>query len=384
MRVVFHAGGYPLTDEGIGGIGLRILEFATTLAPDHQVLVITRWPTDLFPDSVDVHVTAGGNGQFSPDDVVFFFDLPDLAALQAAAKAGAVVVTENAAPIEHLEYPTYAARPDGDDHLSTVTATYRYQLRWSDHFVCRSDVERLTLVANLAAVGRLRPADIAASRTLDHLISLVPIGYTGRDQPAAGPPPGTEPRFAWSGGLWEFYDLELVADAVAVCCARGTPVTVDFLHGAPHPDNQQVVNRLAARATVLGLSDRVRVWSDPLPHTARGAVLAAYHGLICLGRRGVENQTCVRLRLRDSLLHRLPLIVDGHGATGALVGEHGLGMVTASDADAVADALLAIATQPRLRDKIADNLARYAEAVHYEITLPRALAAARRHARGTP
>ncbi|WP_157124499.1 hypothetical protein [Nocardia pseudovaccinii] len=64
---------------------------------------------------------------------------------------------------------------------------------------------------------------------------------------------------------------------------------------------------------------------------------AAQQGLICLRAPRIENQTCVRLRVRDSCLHGLTLLVDPFGATPSELSTDGLAVaVDPADSDATA------------------------------------------------
>src|SRR5205807_1938471 len=111
-------------------------------------------------------------------DVVFFYDLPDRKRLEDAVRGGLVIVSENAPPLEHMEYPSVLGASDPVDVHRRVVAGFIRQLQVSDHFVCRSQVERTALIASLCVAGRLCPADIQRSRLLSHLVSTVPIGFS--------------------------------------------------------------------------------------------------------------------------------------------------------------------------------------------------------------
>ena len=78
---------------------------------------------------------------------------------------------------------------------------------------------------------------------------------------------------------------------------------------------------------------------------------------ICLARRGIENTTCIRLRLRDTLLYGLPLVVDRFGATATEVQALNIGLVVDStDTNEVAEAMDAIAHDPALRDGFVQSI----------------------------
>jgi hypothetical protein len=78
---------------------------------------------------------------------------------------------------------------------------------------------------------------------------------------------------------------------------------------------------------------------------------------VCLAKPGIENATCVRLRLRDTLLYRLPLVVDRFGATATEVQALGIGLVVdPANSLEVAQALEAVAGDARLRSELVGRI----------------------------
>lgn len=347
-RILLDSGPYSLSSCSLTGIGLRVAELADALSADFPVRVFTPYTADLIPvgGAEIVDHRASWRRMLEETDVVVFFDCPDGTRLDEAANSGKLIVSENVAPIEHMEYPSLLAAPDPAKAYREIVAGYARQLDISRHFLCRSDVERATLVANLCLAGRLAPGDISRSRTVDHLITLVPIGYSARSIAAARVAlPRYLADFLWTGGIWSFYDPMVFIHALALCRDRGLPFTGAFLYAAPVPDNAALVDALRAEASRLRLQERVTFVVDPLRHVERDAYLKAARGLVCLAKPGVENQTCVRLRIRDSRLHGIPVVVDGHGATATEVARDGAGVVLREpSAEHLADTLVRLST----------------------------------------
>lgn len=343
-QLLIDAGDYSLDIESAYGTGLRLSELADALSHDCDVRVFAPGTVAPLPLGSAELVTdqAKWDCLLRSSHIALFTDLADESRLMQAAAAGLSIVTENAPPIEHLEYPSLLASKDPVRAHQDMVRTYVRQLRLSSHFLCRSQVEKVSLVANLCIQGRLAPTDIAASRTLDHLISLVPIGFSwasariARDTVA-------EPLadFLWTGGIWSFYQPEMLVDAVAVCRDRGIDTSAAFLYAEPVPDNRTLIDGLRERIERRGVADRVLLHRGALSHDQRDRYLKGARALVALGRPGVENETCVRLRIRDSRLYGKPLIVDSYGATGAEVALSGRGVALADPtAESVADALV--------------------------------------------
>ncbi|MGC4880055.1 hypothetical protein ACLQ26_27770 [Micromonospora sp. DT43] len=342
-RLVLDCGPYPLSATRVGGIGLRVAEFAETLAGRHDVTVLAGDPYD----HIDVGAARVAGPEAWPDvladsQAAFFFDLADPARLADAVRRGVVVVTENAPPIEHLEYPSLRSSADPAGDHARIVAAYAEQLRHSDHFLCRSAIEHTTLVANLCLAGRLRPADLDRSRTLDHLATTVPIGFSAGSA-ARADRAETRPvaDLLWTGGLWSFFEPLAAIDAVAYCRAQGRRVSLCFLYGAPQPDNAALLGAMHDRIAARELGDRVTIRRDPLPHDERDGLLKGARALVAVAKPGIENETCVRLRIRDSRLHALPMITDPHGPTARELAEDGTGTaVDPTDVPALGAAFL--------------------------------------------
>lgn len=316
--LLLDAGSYSLSRWKVNGIGLRAAELADALSAECRVRVLVpEDDEDLLPLGEAEAVRAfDWDRVLAEADVAMFFDDPDPGRLNQAAASTALVVSENVAPIEHAEYPRLLAAPDPAKAHRALVDTYARQLAVSDHFLCRSEVERATLVANLCLTGAFGPADIACSRTLAHLVSLVPIGFSARSaREAAATEPVHLADFLWTGGIWNFLDPLTFVRAVGRCHQRGAPVTAAFLHAAPVTDNADLVAALHHEVEALDLGDAVQLLTEPVAHGKRDAYLLGARGLVCLGKPGAENQTCVRLRVRDSRLLGVSLVVDGYGAT---------------------------------------------------------------------
>jgi len=338
------AGPYSLSGSAITGIGLRIAELAQTLSAEFPVRVLADDIVDCVPvGTAQLVPTRDWPRVLGESDVVFFFDRPDRKRLEDTVRGGLMIVSENAPPLEHMEYPSVLAASDPVDVHRQLVAGFVRQLQVSDHFLCRSQVERTTLIACLCVSGRLSPADIQRSRLLSHLVSTVPIGFSEASASAAqAARPAPLADVLWTGGIWHYFDPMLLVEAIARCRARGAELTAAFLYGQARGDAAESVRHVAARIDALGLADAVTLVSRPIRHQDRDAIVKAARALVCVALPGIENETCVRLRVRDSRLYGLPTVVDSHGPTGRELADDGLAWVLARHtADDLADALVA-------------------------------------------
>ncbi|MFJ4774049.1 hypothetical protein ACIP88_33910 [Streptomyces uncialis] len=325
-RIGILAGPYPVDDQ-LGGIGLRLWEIAQVLADaGHQITICAPRPSDFAHPGVTV---AAGRAEevAASSDAVITTDLPDTRVLLAAYEHGALLVAENAPPIEHLHFDSFNG-PGADALYRDTVARWRLQLLLSDHLLVRSEAERASTVGALVAAGRMSAAHHRAGADLAGLVSLVPIGYNRHSLQAADTAVAREDaacEVLWNGGVWDYCHPGPVLHALAADPTGGFRLRLLY---APPPER---LGPLLARAADLGVEERVLLPGEPVAHRARDAWVKAARAVVITGGRTAENMTCHRLRLRDAALYRLPVVVDGYGATGDLVAALGIGPVADPD-----------------------------------------------------
>ncbi|MEU4565488.1 hypothetical protein [Micromonospora sp. NPDC023956] len=341
--VVVDAGSYSLSETSIAGTGQRLVEIAQTLGERYTVRVIAA-PA---PDTVDLgaaeQVALGDEATraITTAAAVIFFDTPDRDRIELAVAHRKLIVAECRAPIEHMSYPSVLACADPTGEHQRFLGTFRRLLQVTHHFLCRSRVERAALLSTLCASGRMTPADIARSSTLDHLITTVPVGFSRRGLEAAE---AAEPvhlaDFLWTGGLWAFFEPLMLVEAVKILRDRGVDASAAFLHAAPTEDTRSTIVEVGRAIDALALGDRVHLHTQPLALSERDQYVKAAQAYVCIARPGAENETGTRLRLRDTWLHGIPTIIDPHGISGDLVARENLGVVLREpSADSLADAM---------------------------------------------
>jgi hypothetical protein len=178
---------------------------------------------------------------------------------------------------------------------------------------------------------------------LGHLATRIPIGYSaGSARRAATRPARHAADILWTGGLWSCYDPLIVLDAVRRCRDQGTPVTLAFLYARETTDTAPVLEAMRRHIYKLAIDDLVTLCDNPPRHDERDALLKGARAIICLARPGAENQTCVRLRIRDTRLYGLPMIIDPYGPTAMELTRDGRAVALAgTEIEAVTRALTA-------------------------------------------
>lgn len=341
MKVLFAAPPYRVGND-LGGIGLRIWELAQVLASEFDVTILVEDRSDFTHPGITFTAASGDGWADAIDaaDAVLFNDLADPRMLRYAYERRRVIVSENAVPVEHLEYVSVRDAPDPDAVYQEIVDGFRLQMLVSDHVIVRSPVERASVVGALVTLGRLSSSAYTDPQLAD-LLTLIPIGFNRRsDERAAAALTGRPVDLIWTGGIWSYLDAESVVDAVALARADGTPLSLTFLYGGP-----------------ANPGPGVRVVHKSIAHLERDAWLVAARATVCVAREGIENATCHRLRLRDALLYRLPIVVDPFGASGEFVERLGIGLVAdPRDPAALADAMVRITRDESLRKQLLERL----------------------------
>ncbi|GGV58587.1 glycosyltransferase [Streptomyces massasporeus] len=346
--VLMDCTGHRVDWTSLGGIGLRARELAAEIS---RVADVTVFSPGSRPEKLGAGVRLVTRetewaDELRRSDLVYSFDSPSPERLSALADSGRPVIVENAPPLEHALYPSLVRNANREDAYRRTVEAYRTQLATGTFFTCRSAVERATLVANLCVTGRVTVEAMQPSGTLDALISTIPIGFSESAATLARRELGRAVqgetfRVAWSGGLWTYLDPVLALDAARIARSRGVPLELEFLYGSENADNAAVMSELLAAVEKWGCGDFVTLRRAPLGQAEYFRVLAGTSALMCIGRRGVENDTCVRLRARDSRLFGLPTVLDRHGPTFDELTRDGLAH-GADDPEEGADALEAI------------------------------------------
>lgn len=371
MSIAFVVPSYRV-DSYMAGIGVRVWEMAQALAPHLPVTIVAKEESDLRAAGVEI-ISAKESSW--PDAVqkcnaAVFYDMPDTRIMLAMHRAGKLVISDSSIPIEHLEYHSIRCADAPEAAYDDLVMRYKLQVLLSDHFIVRSHVARATAVACLSLIGRLNYIHYNQSARLAHLLSFIPIGFNRQSFQHAEAAPASLPMvdFVWSGGLWDFYDPVSVIAAISSLDRSGTPITIRFMYMPPADQVLEEAKQLTSAVREFGVEHLVEFYSNALPHYDRDGVVKSARAAICIGKDGIENYTSIRLRVRDSFLYGLPLVIDNHGATGDFVSSLGIGLtVDSEDTNSLASALAGIKSDADTYQRLTQNIERVRE--NYRIDL---------------
>ena len=348
-------------DSQMAGIGVRAWELAQVVAGQMPVTIVAKHRSDLSCENVTFLEAEDASwlARVKHCSAALFYDMPDTRIMLELHRAGVLLISDNAATIEHLEYSSIRDSENPDGIYEELITRFKLQLLISDHFIVRSQVALSTLCVQLSLVGRLSYLNYNRSPSLDHLISYIPIGFNRfSDKHAAATPPSlAKIDFVWNGGIWDFYDPVIFAHALALLDRAGTPVTARFMYMPPANQLLREGLKLVQAVRELRIEHLVHFHEERLDHYERDAVVKSARAAVCIGKKGIENFTSIRLRTRDCFLYRLPIIVDKHGATASLVSELGIGLACNTDsADELAAGLATLCFDESFYKQVLRNL----------------------------
>ncbi|WP_440708518.1 glycosyltransferase [Herbiconiux sp. YIM B11900] len=344
--------------EKMAGPGLRAWKISEALSAEHDVRLLTWNAAARTSDRFEVeHVQLQNERQMRRHeqwaDVIFFqgYALHHFTTLQKSQK---IIVADIYDPmhLEQLEQGREFGTERWTNIVRSATDVLNQQLARADFFLCASERQRLFWLGQLAALGRINPANYAADDTLDQLISLAPFGLDStpprhtRDA-IRGVVPGigkTDKVVIWGGGIYNWFDTLTLVRAVGQLAERRKNVKLFFM-GVTHPNpdvpEMAVVQKTRQLAADLGLTGKNVFFNDSWVDLddRQNYLLEADVG-VSTHFEHIETTFSFRTRILDYLWAGLPIVTTRGDSFGDLVEKEGLGVsVPERDVDALADAL---------------------------------------------
>lgn len=351
-----------ITGDPIGakmaGPAIRAWHMAEALSLSHEVRLVSLEGHDGFADAFVIDtVRPGDNAAMSQHeewaDVIIFQGLA-MALFPAIRNTRKVLVVDIYDPM-HLEQ-LEQGRPQGKEAWTRATAeattVLNEQLLRGDYFLCASERQRHFYLGQLAALGRVNPANYASDPDLTGLISVVPFGLE-HEPPVhqravlkgVHPGIGTDDKLLlWSGGLYNWFDPLTLIRAVAQVAQVHPEVKLYFL-GTQHPHpgvpEMKIVSDSRALADQLGVAGTNVFFNHSwVEYKDRGNYLAEADLGVSTHHSHIETTFSFRTRILDYLWASLPMVVTEGDHFAEVVQDRGLGVtVPAEDVSALAKAI---------------------------------------------
>nr|WP_104130350.1 glycosyltransferase [Cryobacterium sp. N21] len=351
-----------ITGDPIGakmaGPAIRAWHIAEALSKDNAVTLVTLAGAALTSAQFNIlHIQPGDDRAMrrleSDTDVIIFQGLA-MALFESLRKTDKIVVADIYDPmhLEQLEQGREKGAEQWGRQVSDATDVLNEQLARGDFFLCASERQRFFYLGQLAALGRVNPANYADDPDLTGLIDVVPFGLNPVFPPSSRPVlkgvlPGIgndDKLLLWSGGLYNWFDPKTLISAVADLSTRHDNVRL-FFQGTKHPHpgvpEMGIVAESRSLARDLGVLDRSVFFNGSwVDYADRHNYLGEADAGVSTHFAHVETTFSFRTRILDYLWSGLPMVVTEGDHFAELVASEELGIVVpAGDVTALANAL---------------------------------------------
>lgn len=325
------------------GVGIRFREMAGALAAHRRV---TLWAPN---DDIDVPDQGFDIRPFPRDN--FLGELADVAVvvvhghaseryLDAVAEAGLAsgppLVVDLFDPylVENLRYAEHL----GAGIYERDRRILLRQLRAGDLFLVSSEQQRLFYAGLLMGGDLFDPLSFQRDPTLADLFAVAPFGVdsdaasgaaAGRGWKGVVPGIGTGDLVVFFGGIYDWYDPELLLDAIEPLLDRW-PIRVVFSENPnPHTTPQRVWTRVRERAQLRGSIGRSIFFEPWFPYHERAGYYRDVDLAVCLHRPSLETDLSLRTRVLQFLHAGLPIIATSGGEAAKAIDAAGAGVLVA-------------------------------------------------------
>jgi glycosyltransferase involved in cell wall biosynthesis len=363
LRVLVATG--DVVKARMAGPAIRAWQIASALAAEHTVHLVSALECEL--QSPDFATSTVDEAAFDElldwcDVVVFQGHLMRFfPRLRTCEK---IVVADIYDPfhLELLEQARDLAPIDRQRLTVDVNSVLNEQLLRADFMLCASPKQRDFWLGQLAALGRINPANYDLDESLESLITVVPFGVS--DEPPVQarrairdsvPGIGADDIvLLWGGGVYNWFDPLTLLRAIHALRDEVPTLRLFFLglkHPNPHVGEMRMAVDTRALADELGLTDRFVFFNeDWVAFDDRANYFLDADVGISTHLDHVETAFSFRTRILDYLWAGLPVVATQGDALAELIDEHGAGItVPPSDIDGLVDALRRIATDVELR-----------------------------------
>jgi glycosyltransferase involved in cell wall biosynthesis len=285
----------------------------------------------------------------------------------------------------HLEVLEQGKDLNEEDRLEFTLQTAEVlntQLERSDFMVCASGKQRDFWLGQLAGLGRINPATYEDDHTLRRLIDVAPFGIADeapsqRSHGIKGTVKGIsedDTVVIWGGGIYNWFDPITLIRAVDLVSRTHPDLRLFFL-GAKHPNpdvpEMQVAFQARQLAVELGLLDRVVFFNEGwVPYENRADYLLDADLGVSTHFEHLETAFSFRTRILDYLWASLPIVSTEGDTFGELIAKFDLGkVVPPEDVEALASALEDVLYRPGERQRLAGNVAAFAQQMRWSEVL---------------
>jgi glycosyltransferase involved in cell wall biosynthesis len=335
---------------------------------DYEGIHIQTWSLDHVPDLLS---------EF--DTVIVSYCMGELSVVVAnSVRPDQQLILDCYVPI----YVEVSARQSDDmdaeySAFSQDVPRWGHVLRRGDLFMCANEAQKEFYEGVLAGLGRINPATYG-----EELIRVVPYGIYKEKavqkehviQKLIGPDHEKYRKVLWFGGIYPWFDLKDLIDAVAKI-DKDVPTKL-IIVGAKnpfntHPDFVRKYDELIAYIKDNKLGDTVLV-QDWVSFESRADWYLDSDLVVVINKIGQENNLAWRTRLVDFTWANLPIITNGGDPVSNLLEQaNATALFTGLTSDAMANDIATLFKDEKKMTTIKKNLEKVRESLYWDnVTKP--------------
>ena len=376
-RKIAIATGDSLTPR-MAGPAIRAWQIALALSREHDVKLVSTVKAELTHPDFEVYVIDPASmAELEAWCDVFVFQGYILHEYPVIRDSKKIIVCDIYDPfhLEQLEQARDLGEKLRKDTVLGASYVLNQQLTRGDFFLCASDKQRDFWLGQLAAVGRINPANYDASPSLSGLIQLAPFGVS--DEPPRRLRAAIKGEVAgigvddevilWGGGIYNWFDPLTLIRAIDKLRVRRPNVRLFFLgvqHPNPNVPEMRMVVEARTLAQELGLTDRHVFFNEQwVAYDDRQNYLLDADIGVSTHFHHVETEFSFRTRILDYLWAGLPFVTTaGDSFADLTTSSTPLGLtVPPEDVDALEAALYRLLDDDDYRAACRTNAFAYAD-----------------------
>lgn len=239
-----------ITGDPVGlkmaGPAIRAWNIAEQLATSHKVKLLTTQIASVDSSRFEIHqVSPSEKHSLSPflnwANAVIFQGLA-LTQFPELATTNKILIADAYDPmnLEQLEQGKSAPLREWQIRVDQATAVLNEQFSRADFVLCASERQRNFYLGHLSSLGRLNPKTYNQDKSFRRLIDVVPFGLS-EDLPVQISSPlknkyqgisAEDKLLIWGGGIYDWFDPELLISAVAGLSATHPEVKLFFFRNS--------------------------------------------------------------------------------------------------------------------------------------------------------
>ncbi|MFB5266674.1 hypothetical protein ACE41H_07735 [Paenibacillus enshidis] len=253
-----------------------------------------------------------------------------------SAKASIIVDLYDPFVLEHLELNQNDMK--GNLIFNNIVNIQNDQLKYGDYFICASEKQKDFWLGTLNALKRINLKEYSISKSLEHLIGVVPFGIPNAPpdktkEVLKGVYPGIDKHdrvIVWGGGIWEWFDPITLIEAMKLVSYQRSDIKLFFM-GIKHPNasikRMRIVDETIELSNQLGLTDKFVFFNDWVPYEERQNYLLEADIGVNIHKNHIETRYSFRTRMLDYIWTRLPILTNSGDFFSDEIKDKSIGMV---------------------------------------------------------